>query len=179
MAARGEGKALAAARWLTADANPYFAQALVNRMFDLLLGRGFVTPVDDLDPNNPPVLPDLFEAVTRQFVLHGYDLKYLIRAIMLSTAYQRSSQATVLASEEDLPPFARMPLRRLSSDQLYDSLVQATGYRDPPPTAGPAARGMAPTRADFQNRFAHATAGRGEACRRTCSSRPRPAGGRP
>ena len=160
-----ESKRAALARWLAADANPYFAKAAVNRVFDLLLGRGFVTPVDDLDPANPPVFPELFDVVARQFVLHDHDLKYLIRAITLTAAYQRSSQAGPdrEASEDDLPPFARMPLKRLSSDQLYDSLVQATGYREANSAGNRAALGMnLSTRAEFQNRFANAAAGRGE-----------------
>ncbi|HVW36305.1 MAG TPA: DUF1553 domain-containing protein, partial [Pirellulales bacterium] len=77
---------------------------------------------------NAPSHPELFDEIARQFAYHDYDLKYLIRAITATRAYQLSSQSGGGADEPRL--FARMPLRRMSPEQLYDSLVQATGFRD-------------------------------------------------
>lgn len=125
----GEDPRLALSRWLTGRENPYFARAAVNRLWDHFFGRGFVDPVDDLDEANPPSHPELFAEISRQFILHDYDLKYLVRTITATRAYQLSSQAAG-SETSDLEHFARMPLRRMTAEQLYDSLVQATGFRD-------------------------------------------------
>lgn len=132
----GEDPRLALSRWITRRDNPYFARAAVNRLWDHFFGRGFVDPVDDLDERNPPVHPELFDEVARQFVAHDYDLKYLIRAIALTRAYQLSSR-TEAGSQSELDHFARMPLKRMTPEQLYDSLVQATGFRDSNTTQQP------------------------------------------
>ncbi len=125
----GEDPRLALSRWVTSRDNPYFARAAVNRLWDHFFGRGFVDPVDDLDEANPPVYPELFAEVARQFIAHDCDLKYLVRTITLTRAYQLSSR-TASASQSELEHFARMPLKRMTPEQLYDSLVQATGFRD-------------------------------------------------
>lgn len=125
----GEDPRLALSRWITSRDNPYFARAAVNRLWDHFFGRGFVDPVDDLDETNPPVYPELFVEVAQQFVAHDYDLRYLVRAIALTRAYQLSSR-TAGGSQSELDHFARMPLKRMTPEQLYDSLVQATGFRD-------------------------------------------------
>ena len=125
-------KRQALAKWIVDRDNPYFARAVVNRLWNHFFGRGFVHPVDDLDPTNAPSHPQLFATITDQFVLHDYDLKYLIRAIAATEAYQLSSQT--IHPEKNaaaLTHFARMPLRRMTGDQLYASFVQATGFREP------------------------------------------------
>ncbi len=86
---RNVRKALAA--WITATENPWFARAVVNRMWGHYLGRGFVDPVDDLRPSNTPEAPELFDAITQDFVEHKFDLKHLLRTIILSDAYQRAA----------------------------------------------------------------------------------------
>ena len=124
----GEDPRLPLARWMTSRDNPYFARAAVNRLWEHFLGRGFVDPVDDLDEANPASHPELFDEIARQFAYHDYDIKYLIRAITSTRAYQLSSQAG--GGNDEARLFAHMPLRRMSPEQLYDSLVQATGFRD-------------------------------------------------
>src|SRR6266852_1685166 len=79
------------ADWLTAPENPYFAKALVNRVWRNFMGRGLVEAEDDLRQTNPPTNPELFDALAKDFVAHKYDVKYLVRIIMNSAAYQRSS----------------------------------------------------------------------------------------
>ncbi|HUY91466.1 MAG TPA: DUF1549 and DUF1553 domain-containing protein [Pirellulales bacterium] len=125
----GEDSRLPLARWLTSRDNPYFARALVNRLWEHFLGRGFVDPVDDLDEANPASHAELFDEIAAQFAYRQYDIKYLVRAITATRAYQLSSQSGG-AGQDDSRLFARMPLRRMSPEQLYDSLVQATGFRD-------------------------------------------------
>lgn len=124
----GEDTRLPLARWLTSRDNPYFARALVNRLWEHFLGRGFVDPVDDLDEANPASHPELFDEIARQFAYRQYDIKYLVRTITATRAYQLSSHSA--GGQDDSRHFARMPLRRMSPEQLYDSLVQATGFRD-------------------------------------------------
>jgi len=114
------------AEWVTAPGNPYFARAAVNRNWARFLGNGLIDPVDDLDAKGEPALAGLLEEVAGEFRDHGYDLKYLIRALMATRAYNLSS---AVAPAESTPPplFARMPVRGLSPGQFVDSLAQATG----------------------------------------------------
>jgi hypothetical protein len=71
----------------------------------------------------------LLDLLATEFVAHKFDLKYLIRAITATRAYQLSSAATD-KSQDDPTMFARMPLRAMKPEQLFDSLAMATGYRD-------------------------------------------------
>ena len=125
----GEGRRTALARWITRPENPFFARAAVNRVWEMFFGHGFVEPVDDLDPANRASHAELFEEIAAQFVLHDYDLKYLVRTIAATEAYQFSSR-TKEVGETDPRLFARLPLRQMTPEQLFDSLVQATGYRE-------------------------------------------------
>jgi hypothetical protein len=118
------------ADWMLADDNPYFARAAANRIWAHLFGIGLVDPVDDMGPGNPPSDSELLDELARAFVEHDYDVKFLIRAITASRAYQLSSRVTH-PSQEDLRRFARMPVRGLTAEQLYDSLLQATGGDEP------------------------------------------------
>ena len=128
----GQTKRTVLTRWITDQSNPWFAEAAVNRLWDHFFGRGLVSPVDHLDTAGPPSQPELFDELSQQFILHGYDLKYIIRAITATDAYQRSSrQSAGIPSDQQLALFARMPLRRMSGDQLYASFVEATGFRAP------------------------------------------------
>jgi hypothetical protein len=151
-------------QWLTGRGNPFFARAAVNRLWDHFLGRGFVHPVDDLDKANPPSHPELFDALAAQFAAHDFDLKYLIRAITATRAYQLSSQATSVG-EDDLAHFARMPIRRMTSDQLFASIAQATGYREQRRAAqrGAAPSDLANAAAAFRSRFSDSSVPRTEA----------------
>ena len=116
------------ANWLTAADNPHFARATVNRVWASLLGTGLVEPVDERGDHNPPSHPELLDELARQFILHKFDLKYLLRGIILSRTYQRVSART--HPGQDAPRlFARMAVRGLSAEQLFDSLAEATEYR--------------------------------------------------
>jgi len=150
------------AKWITTSDNPLFARAAVNRLWDHFFGRGLVHPVDHLDTAGPPSQPQLFDELSQQFVLHGYDMKYLIRAITATRAYQLSSQAAGAPNEKQLLVFARMPLRRMSGDQLYASFVQATGFQ-PTGTAAQQVQLESSARDEFQARFNDTSVPRTEA----------------
>ncbi|MDE0018928.1 MAG: DUF1549 and DUF1553 domain-containing protein [Candidatus Poribacteria bacterium] len=77
--------------WLTGSENPYFAKAIVNRLWKAMMGRGLVEPVDDFRSTNPPTHPELLTALSDDFVANGYDLRYILRRIALSAAYARSA----------------------------------------------------------------------------------------
>jgi hypothetical protein len=111
---------------------PQPARAFVNRTWALLFGYGFTSPVDDMGPHNPVSHPELLDGLTVAFVQNGYDVRQLVRWICLSDAYQLSSRGTS-ANEADAPElgdrplFSRMYLKPLACEQLFDSLLIASG----------------------------------------------------
>lgn len=119
----------ALAAWMTAPDNPYFARAAANRLWAQFFGRGIVDPLDELGGRAAPSHPVLLDELARQFVASGFDVKFMIRAITGSAAYQRSSRQTH-ASQEDRTAFARMPLRGMMPEQVFDSLALATGCQE-------------------------------------------------
>ncbi|RPI88920.1 MAG: DUF1553 domain-containing protein [Planctomycetaceae bacterium] len=113
------------ARWVTARDNPYFARALVNRVWANYLGRGLVEMVDDLRATNPPSNPELLDALGRHFVESGYNVRELIRTVMRSAAYQRS--ATPLpGNAADDRFYSHFLVKRMSAEVLLDTLSQVT-----------------------------------------------------
>ncbi len=115
------------ADWITSPQNPYFARATVNRMWYQHFGHGLVEPVDEMvGAESTASHPELLNDLAAAFAAQGFDLKFLIRAITASRAYQLTSARTH-PSQDDPRFFARMPLRGLSAEQLMDSLAQATG----------------------------------------------------
>ena len=116
----------ALAQWMTAPENPYFARAIVNRTWCRLMGRPIVQPVDDMHEANAPSHPELLDLLARRFVESGFDLKFLTRAIVLSRAYQRTSQPGESADKQ-AALFGRMSIKVLSAGQLYDSLETIAG----------------------------------------------------
>ncbi len=114
------------AEWITAPGNPYFARAAVNRTWARFLGSGLIEPIDDLDSGEDSGLGGLLDELADQFRAHGYDMKYLIRALTSTRAYHLTSVADPGHSTAPAP-FARMPVRGLSPGQFVDSLARATG----------------------------------------------------
>jgi hypothetical protein len=117
---------VALARWMTSSENPYFARAMVNRLWWHFFGRGIVNPVDDMHAGNPPSHPELLNLLSRKFADSGFDLKLLCRAIVRSRTYQQTSRPGEQAASAELL-FARMPIKVLTPEQLYDSLVTILG----------------------------------------------------
>jgi len=114
------------AEWLTSPANPYFARALVNRVWKNFMGRGLVEAVDDMRATNPPSNEELLAALTKDFVGHGFDVKYLIRTVMNSAAYQRSSRANE-TNKQDERYYSRYIIKRLPAEAMLDAVAQVTG----------------------------------------------------
>jgi hypothetical protein len=126
------------ATWAFAAENPFFARAMVNRLWWLVFGVGIVDPVDDFHDQNPPSHPDLLNTLARAFVESGFDTKFIVRAICLSETFGRSS-APPSAARQSLRLYAHFPMQGLSPEQLYDSLTVVLGDRgdDGSPRLGP------------------------------------------
>ena len=114
------------AEWLTDAANPYFARAIVNRVWANYLGVGIVDPVDDLRLTNPPSNPALFAALADRLAADGYDLKRLMRLILTSETYRRGSDP-LPGNAGDGRFYSHRIARRLKAEVLLDALSDATG----------------------------------------------------
>jgi hypothetical protein len=136
--------------------NPYFARAEVNRLWSYFFGTGLTEPIDEVGAHNPPSHPELLNELARQFVLHDHDLKYLVRAITASKAYQRTSVVDPRSKHDPLL-FARKAVRSLSAEQLFDSLAEATEYQDSSPGVPKPGGSLdsLSTRQKFVKRFGH------------------------
>ncbi|MBC7817858.1 MAG: DUF1553 domain-containing protein [Planctomycetaceae bacterium] len=117
------------ATWLAAPDNPMFARSLANRFWSYFFSRGIVDPVDDLRTTNPPINPELLDALTKDFIEHRFDVRHLMRRIVTSQTYQRSSLAND-SNRHDTLNFSHALPRRIPAEALLDSLVQATGVRE-------------------------------------------------
>jgi hypothetical protein len=134
----------ALAAWVTSAQNPWFAQAIVNRMWAHYLGRGFIDPIDDIRPSNPVTAPEVLAKLSSDFQEHGYDLKRLVRTITQTEVYQLSSAARAPAgspsagSAKAAPAVAatstqpeklwsRFRLEPLGPEELLNALMDATG----------------------------------------------------
>jgi hypothetical protein len=115
--------------WMAASNNPFFAKAIVNRIWSDFLGRGIVEPVDDFRVSNPPTNEALLDWLAEDFVGSGYDLKHLMRTILNSRTYQRSVQPNE-HNLADTRNFSRAYKRRLSAEVLLDAIGDLTGVRD-------------------------------------------------
>ena len=114
------------ADWLVSPKNPWFARAIVNRIWSWLDGRGIVHEPDDIRPDNPPSNPELLAYLEKELVASKYDLRHIYRLILNSSVYQLSS-----IPRSDKPEaaanFAFYPLRRLDAEVLIDALCQISG----------------------------------------------------
>ena len=111
--------------------SPLLPLAIVNRMWGQFLGYGFTKPVDDLGDHNPPSHPELLEGLAKRFQEQSFDLKELIRWIVLSRPYALSSRFSSSNRIDDpslgeTPLFSRFYMRQMQAEQLYESLLTAT-----------------------------------------------------
>jgi len=114
------------ADWLVTPDNPWFARAIVNRVWSWLMGRGIVHEPDDLRPDNPPVNPALLAYLEKELVASKWDLRHIFRLILTSQTYQLSC-VPGSAGPEGEANFANYVLRRLDAEVLADAINQITG----------------------------------------------------
>jgi hypothetical protein len=114
--------------WMAKPENPFFAKALVNRLWGHFLGRGLYHEVDDLRETNPPSNPELLDALAQDFIKHKFEVKHVIRAILNSRVYQLASEPTEF-NKNDMQNFARYYARRMPAEVFLDAVDQATGTK--------------------------------------------------
>ncbi|CAI8055618.1 hypothetical protein GBAR_LOCUS30342 [Geodia barretti] len=117
----------ALAQWMTDKSNPYFSQAIVNRIWQRFMGRAFVEPVDGFGEENQSTNPELLKSLAKDFVIYSYDLQHLMRTILNSEAYQRTSQ-TNESNKDDQLYYSHAYVKPLSAEQFFYSVLQATGF---------------------------------------------------
>ncbi len=125
--------------WITARENPYFAMSFVNRMWSYFTGVGFIEPVDDIRATNPPTNPELLDRLTKEFVAHGFDTRWLVREICRSRVYQQSVE-TNDTNAGDTRNYSHATARRLPAEVLYDAVFVATGATPRLPGTRPGTR---------------------------------------
>lgn len=117
------------AAWMTASDNPWFARNFVNRIWEHLLGRGLVEPIDDLRLTNPSTNPELLDALAQHFIDAKFDFRSLLRTITASRTYQLST-APHVTNERDDQNYSRALFKRLDAEVLLDAVSQVTGVEE-------------------------------------------------
>lgn len=118
------------ADWTVAAENPYFTRAITNRVWAKLMGVGIVEPVDDLRLSNPASNEKLLSALSQYLVDHKFDLKALIRLVLNSETYQRSSIAQP-GNQDEKRYFSRYYPKRLQAEILLDAISEVTAVATP------------------------------------------------
>lgn len=117
------------ADWLVSKQNAWLPRNFVNRYWGYMLGRGLVEPLDDMRETNPPLIPELLDALADDFVRSGFDQKHMLRVIGNSRVYQLDS-APAAGMPADNPFFTFYVPRRLSAEQLLEAINYATNVPD-------------------------------------------------
>ncbi len=128
------------ADWLTDPDNPLVARVLVNRIWMHLMGEGLVRTVDNFGTQGQrPSHPELLDTLATEFVRDGWRSKRLIRRIVTSAAYQRSSRynASAIAADPENRLLWRMHRRRIPAEAIRDSMLAAAGLLDRQPRIDP------------------------------------------
>ncbi len=120
------------AEWMTAQDNPWFAKAAVNRGWSMLFGRGLVEPVDDITGFEATQGKEVLELLSQDFMANGFDLKRLFEVISQTKAYQLASHIEEAGSVRP-ELFHVMSVRSLSANQIHGCLIQAVSGRRPTP----------------------------------------------
>lgn len=117
---------------LTAADNVQFTRNSANRFWFFLMGRGLVHPLDMMHAGNPASHPELLDLLAREFAAHQFDVRWLLRELALSEAYQRSSRAPKGSEAKGIPPqsYRVANLKGLSAEQTAWSVMVAAGSLD-------------------------------------------------
>ncbi len=117
------------ARWMVSRDNPLTARVFVNRLWKLFFGSGICEPLDDLGcQGEPPTHPDLLDWLAVEFMESGWDVKHMVRLLVTSAAYRRSSSsATSGGHAPDRALFARQASYRLDAELVRDNALAISG----------------------------------------------------
>ncbi len=124
------GRRRALAEWIASAENPLTARVMVNRLWHYHFGRGLVRSTSDLGfQGTPPTHPELLDWLASELVAGEWKIKRMHKLMMLSNTYQMSSQANAAALEKDPlnQLFWRFDMRRLSAEEIRDSLLAVNG----------------------------------------------------
>jgi hypothetical protein len=115
------------ARWITRPDNPFFARAIVNRIWREYFNAGIVEPFDDFRTTNPPSNQELLDALAQHLVANGFRLKAVHRAILTSRTYQLSSRPNPRNQLRGPQLFTHYNVRILAAEPLLDALSEVSG----------------------------------------------------
>ena len=121
----GDDRRKALAEWIASPRNPWFARNISNIVWAHFLGVGVVDPVDDVRVSNPPSNPDLLDQLAQHLTDYNYDVRKLVKDVVSSAAYQRSSKPNASNGGDKLN-FARAQVRRVRAEVLLDAISQIT-----------------------------------------------------
>jgi len=116
---------IALAHWMTSPDNPYFARSITNRIWANYFGVGLIEGVDDLRVSNPASNEELLSAAAKHLIDNKFNLKELMKVILQSNAYQRSSQP-LHGNEKESRFYSRYYPRRMMAEVLHDAIAQVT-----------------------------------------------------
>lgn len=140
---------LALARWLTDPRHPLTARVTVNRFWARLFGRGIVFTEEDFGlQGTPPTHPRLLDLLAADFVADGWDVKALLRRLVLSSTYRQASPTDERRArlDPDNRWLSRGPRKRLEAEMVRDAALAVSGLLDRtrggPPVFPPQPDGM-------------------------------------
>src|SRR5579872_1613256 len=128
--AKGRLTRLNLARWLTSPTQPQTARVFANRMWYLFFGAGLCRTLDDTGSQGEwPTHPELLDYLAVDFVEHGWDVKRLVKTMVMSSAYRQSSLETAALRERDPENrlFARQGRFRLQAEMIRDNALSVSG----------------------------------------------------
>ncbi len=140
------------AEQVTDPGNAAFSRNFANRLWYLMMGRGLVHPLDMHSSDNPPSHPELLDLLAKEAVARKFDVKGLLRELALSETYQRSSVLPAGQSKFEPATFLTAHEKRMSSEQLLATVLEATGEKD---RISKAKGGVEGLRAKFIKAFAN------------------------
>ena len=126
---RGVDSRMQLTAWLTDMENPYFAKAIVNRLWKSMMGRGLVEPVDDFRDTNPATHPKLLRELADDFVANGYRLRHTLGLIARSATYGRSANANE-KNKNDAQFYSHALRRTLEPEVLADAIADVIGVAE-------------------------------------------------
>jgi hypothetical protein len=132
--AKTAGRRRGLAEWIASPENPRTARVMVNRLWQHQFGRGIVKSSSDFgDLGERPTHPQLLDWLAAEFVKRDWKMKDMHRLIMSSMTYQMASTGseTALSKDPDNNLFWRFPMRRLTAEEIRDSLIAVTGNLNP------------------------------------------------
>jgi len=124
------GDRLGLANWLVSDENPLTARVTVNRIWAMIFGKGLVNTIDDFgNQGSLPSHPELLDWLAIDFIENGWDVKRIMKQILMSSTYQQSAYGAANSREQDPENkwYSRFPKHRLTAEAIRDRALAASG----------------------------------------------------